>query len=356
MQSLTATCLKIDFNYKIAGGIHVWTKQGASFAPFKCLVTIQNEDTTTIFWKALKMSESISEIQTDLVRLRKRLNANLRAAKAEAERRHRQVQLSDIPLSIRLGPKEQAVKVIWVDNCCNVRAIIRRCFPGALIKLDLFHWIKRWNDLLDEPTGSLSGIVRALLHRATQCIEPGEYEAKKQEIADKKKIPLDLVNHKDVQKACKSVIPHPALLRSNVEAIYKYMVAKDAETAAKIATRSSDDTSPLPNKFLKPLTPKSRKLLQDLFKHIDNDCLSDPDPSIVNIFRYNSKTMVMYVARGTNTNERDNWDLAHSLLLTSHIGKFNLVHTFSLQHYCPLKHFHRYTGIHRAERLIWFFF
>ena len=325
MQSLSATCLKIDFNYKLAGGIHVWTKQGASFAPFKCLVTIQNEDSQTIFWKGLKMSESISEIQSDLVRLRKRLNANVRAKKAEDERRHRQIPLSEVPLN-RLGPEEQSIKVIWVDNYCTVRAIVRRCFPGAVVKLDLFHWIKRWNDLLDNATGPMAGIVRALLHRATQCVEPSEYEAKKMEIAQKKKIPLDQVNHKDVLKACKSIIPQPTLLRSNVEAIYNYMVAKDAETDAKLATRSAEDISPPPQKFLKKLTPKLLKLVQELFKHIDRNCLSDPDLSIVNIFCYNSKTGVTYVARGTNTNERDNWDLAHSILLSSHIGKFNLVH------------------------------
>lgn len=70
MKGLTATLVKVDFNYKIASKIRVWTKQGQSFTPFKCIVTVQNEDGLTIFWKALKHSESFSEIQADLVRLR----------------------------------------------------------------------------------------------------------------------------------------------------------------------------------------------------------------------------------------------------------------------------------------------
>jgi hypothetical protein len=82
MQGLTAKLLKIDFNYKLAEKIHVWTKQGCSFSPYKCIVTIQNEDSLTVFWKALKHSESFSEIRDDLVRLRHRLNRNRAAAHA----------------------------------------------------------------------------------------------------------------------------------------------------------------------------------------------------------------------------------------------------------------------------------
>jgi hypothetical protein len=49
MQGLTAKLLKIDFNYKLAEKIHVWTKAGCSFSPYKCIVTIQNEDSLTFF-------------------------------------------------------------------------------------------------------------------------------------------------------------------------------------------------------------------------------------------------------------------------------------------------------------------
>jgi hypothetical protein len=67
MKCLCAVILKIDFNYKLASKVRVWTKQGHSFCPFKCIVTIQNEDGLTIFWKALKHSESFSEIKEDLI-------------------------------------------------------------------------------------------------------------------------------------------------------------------------------------------------------------------------------------------------------------------------------------------------
>jgi transposase len=49
---------------------------------------------------------------------------------------------------------EQSVKVVYVDICCNVYKVARKCFPGALVKLDAFHWLKRWGDVLqDAKTG-----------------------------------------------------------------------------------------------------------------------------------------------------------------------------------------------------------
>ena len=67
-------------------------------------------------------------------------------------------------------------------------------------------------------------------------------------------------------------------------------------------------------------------------KHVDKGCLSDPPTDLVNIFRRNSKKDVCNVARGTNTNEQDNWDLGHKILCVTHIG------------------------IHRADRLMSSFF
>jgi hypothetical protein len=76
MQGVKAEILKCDFNYKIASKIRVWTKAGQSFSPFSCIVTIQNEDGQTVFWKALRNSESFREIEDDLIRLRQRLDRN----------------------------------------------------------------------------------------------------------------------------------------------------------------------------------------------------------------------------------------------------------------------------------------
>jgi hypothetical protein len=44
MMELMASILKIDFNFKLASKIRVLTKQGRSFSPCKCLVTVQKMD------------------------------------------------------------------------------------------------------------------------------------------------------------------------------------------------------------------------------------------------------------------------------------------------------------------------
>ena len=61
MQGLTAEILKIDFNYKIARKIKVYTARGRCFSPFKCIATIQNEDTQTIWWGGIAGSESMTK-------------------------------------------------------------------------------------------------------------------------------------------------------------------------------------------------------------------------------------------------------------------------------------------------------
>ena len=66
MQGLTAEVLKIDFNYKIARKIKVYTAKGRCFSPFKCIATIQNEDTQTIWWGGIAGSESMTKLQPAL--------------------------------------------------------------------------------------------------------------------------------------------------------------------------------------------------------------------------------------------------------------------------------------------------
>ena len=103
MLGLLAEIPKIDFNYKLAKKIRVWSKQGQSFAPYRSIVTIQNEDGLTVFWKALKHSESFSEIVEDLKRLRQRLNRNKALANSEANQ--------------DASTAKEAVKVVYVDYC-----------------------------------------------------------------------------------------------------------------------------------------------------------------------------------------------------------------------------------------------
>lgn len=302
MKGLCAAILKIDFNYKLVHKVRVWTKKGQSFVPFKCLVTIQNEDGLTVFWKALKHSESFTEIAEDMRRLRLRLNRN-RAA-------------SISPVVVADDDLEESVKVIYVDNCCQVRQSVVLLFPGVLVKLDVFHWLKRWNDIIMDAGSAHAGIFRALMSRAIFNVESSEFERAKDKVQGKKK---RVPTVKEIMKEANSVIPEPAILRSNVEAVLRYVQDKDAETEHTLSTWQ-DGVTPgnKPQRFLKPVGVRER--IRKQLRHIDKGCLSDPPTDLVNIYRYNSTTDVCFVARGTNTNERDNFDLGNNILTATHIG------------------------------------
>jgi hypothetical protein len=138
MKGLCASILKIDFNYKLSSKIRVWTKQGNSFCPFKCIVTVQNKDGQTVFWKALKHGESFTEILSDLIRLRESLNRNATAQHEASERKKiEESDEDDYARETPLPPNYQSTKVVYVDNCCNVKNIVRRCFPSSLFSVGL---------------------------------------------------------------------------------------------------------------------------------------------------------------------------------------------------------------------------
>ena len=36
-----------------------------------------------------------------------------------------------------------------MDNCCNIRAKLQEiCGPNVQIKLDIYHWLVRWDDII----------------------------------------------------------------------------------------------------------------------------------------------------------------------------------------------------------------
>ncbi|MGL5934273.1 MAG: hypothetical protein ACRCZI_01470 [Cetobacterium sp.] len=303
MKGLCATILKIDFNYKLAHKVRVWVAKGESFVPFKCVTTIQNEDALTVFWKALKHSESFKEIADDLRRLRLRLNRNKAAAEGN-------IIVTDDQLP-------EAVKVVYVDNCCQVRRSINNIFFEALVKLDSFHWLKRWNPIVFDPKSAHAGILRALLTSALHNVDAVEFARAKAKLEAKKKRAPTI---KEVLKEAKSVIPQPNILRSNIEAVLMYVQEKDAETEHILSTwQDGVNTGPKPQRFFKH--NGVREVIRNQLKHVDRGCLSDPPTETVNLFRHNPRKDITYVARGTNTNERDNWDLGNSILSATHIGK-----------------------------------
>ena len=303
MMAIPAKVLKIDFNYKLASKVRVYQGPGKSFCPYKCIVTVQNEDAMTIYWRALKQSESITQIQGDLRRLKERLKR------------------------ISENPEEEPIVLAYVDNCCTVEGKIKEVFPQAEVKLDPFHWLKRWDKILAEPSSQQAGTFRAMMSRALFNVEDQEYDRARTKLQNKKgRVPT----HKEILREANSVIPNADALEKNVKAVLQLVFYTDTTTNLKNSTRDPDDQSPLPKLFLKNFhSQKVQDVISHQMSHVKEGCLSDPDPTVFNIHRQNSKGKV-YVARGTNTNEADN------LYLDQLTGKS--------------------IGLARADRLLWTFF
>ena len=55
----------------------------------------------------------------------------------------------------------------------------------------------------------------------------------------------------------------------------------------------------LPERFLKPITDASTMaVIKEQMSHVENGCLSDPDPAIVSIHRQNPVTKEYFLGRG----------------------------------------------------------
>jgi len=54
-------------------------------------------------------------------------------------------------------------KVVWVDNCCTVSAKLQKVIPGVLVKLDCFHWQKRWDVVFVDIKSEKTTVFRCLM-------------------------------------------------------------------------------------------------------------------------------------------------------------------------------------------------
>jgi hypothetical protein len=145
---------------------------------------------------------------------------------------------------------EEAVKVIYVDHCCGVYRTLQSIFPGVVVKLDPFHWLKHWNVLLVDPsTAAQAGIfLQMMSRRAIFSVKEGEFKDAKVSARNKKKREPTI---KEIMLEAKISIPEPSVLRNNVEACYRYFLAKDADIEAHLAAVIDNDTAPKPHESFK---------------------------------------------------------------------------------------------------------
>jgi hypothetical protein len=155
MTCLGGKLLSIDFQYKSAARIVVF-KNGKQFHPWKAICVVMNELGQVVWWGALKGSESITEIKPHLEKLNKRL--------------------------CRMqGPN--SVLIVWVDDCCRYRKKFQEIFgQHLLVKLDLWHWHDRWDDIIRDKKSERYSIFRSLMSRSILQAAPDEFDRKKTEL------------------------------------------------------------------------------------------------------------------------------------------------------------------------------
>lgn len=286
MRSITGEIWKIDWGYKIAPKIKVYTGRGKPCSPYKSVVSIQNEDCLTMFWKCYPCSEGIDGLEADLRLL---------------ERRH----------ALRNKP----VKGAYVDNCCLVRPKMQKIIPGIKIWLDCFHWQKRWDPIFVDLKSEKTMIFRGLMRRALFVTEEEELNRVREDFARRNK-PQDLAA---MFKEAKSTIPPPDVLEKRVLCVIHAIMEKDLELERLKTMATSTPTSTLNEKrFLKPGALTLNTIVNQM-EHVKAGCLSDPPSEVIKIHRVNPTTGKAFTACGTGGNEAS-WRYINRLLDTPSIG------------------------------------
>ena len=200
MRGLKATVLKLDFNYKLASKIRVWDGQGRSFKPYVCIITVLNEFAQTVFWKAYRTHESMGgEVIEDMHKLNHRLMRNART-------------------------NTSPILAVWSDKCCQWRKKLQEVFTNAEVKLDIFHWERRWDPLLLDTNSREAQLFRSLTRRALFFVDKEEYAAQKCRLREAKgREPLP----KEIIARCRTMVFKPEELARNFRAVLQYCFLSD---------------------------------------------------------------------------------------------------------------------------------
>lgn len=187
--------------------------------------------------------------------------------------------------------------MIHVDNCCSTKRMLRLIFgDDVLIKLDVFHWLKRWDKMLAEPNSEQAVLFRVLMSRAMFQIQPNEYRRIQDELKEKyKREPTN----KEILRAGNSIIPEPNILRRNVMAVVKFISFMDLRTELELSCLAENDETEVldrPPKFFKDCPKIRNKTLANQFLHIDNNCLLDPPACLVQMHRINPENGLTFSA------------------------------------------------------------
>lgn len=273
MCNLGGEILSLDFQYKAAHRVKVYVN-GKPFSPWKAMASILNEHAMAVWWGFLKGSESLSEIEPHLKALKKRLD---------------RVQ----------GPEK--LKVIYVDNCCNVRAKLQGIFGAhVLVCLDIYHWLARWDECVRDKKSPRYPVFKSLMSRAVLQASESDYREKATEL----RVKLGREpTAKEILKQCRKSTPSPANIEESVRAIIEYFLLEDAKIIAAtpvVTGQTTNSTGPsLPPKLFMQQPTVVRDVLRRQLAHVQ--CVCDP-PNVV-LYRQNGAGII-FCGRSSSQNER----------------------------------------------------
>ena len=126
---------------------------------------------------------------------------------------------------------------MFVDMCCKVRKTLFEVF-GVPVKLDIRHWMARWDDILVDPKSPEAAIFRGMMSRAVLMAPTNVCNKKREELALQMQHPLTV---KLVLKKCDKAAPNPEKLEATVKAIVMCTLRRDANKVALLNTLTDDD-------------------------------------------------------------------------------------------------------------------
>jgi len=183
--------------------------------------------------------------------------------------------------------------------------------PNVEVKLDVFHWQERWNEILYDKNSEKTAIFRKLMRRALFCTEDHEIALVEALLFEKKKKKPTAY---EIFKEAKATIPPPDQLERRVMSVVQALLEKDLQADRNVIAGSDAPAT----RFFKRGANTLNTIINQM-SHVKNGCLSDPPDTAIPIFRVNPKTKKAFTARSTGTCEVDNRYL-NRLLDTPSVG------------------------------------
>jgi len=296
MCSLNGDVLSQDFTFKVAGRVVVSDPvTHGRFKPYNGMSTVMNEIGQVLWYGFAMREEAFEELSWNLLNLKARL-----------------CEINDDP--------DYKPSVIYVDNCCHLRKKYESIWPGVVVKLDVFHWLARWDDAIARTPGHSDMVsFRARLRDAVLVPDDDDYSKAKaaltiQRAAAGKPKPM----HAEILKHCRRVIPEPAELRKRLDRVVQTWCDHDANAVGGLVQEQrgvskktkSGRKSKAPGKMGSQVVqslfwkPDWKKTYDKQMAHVDCGCLSDP-PDLKLYFEKPGKRSLplWFTSRGSSQNE-----------------------------------------------------